>query len=88
MSDVDTTSTDRNGDPVVGNILDIIDQERTRYKVAVAVATYAKEQRDQALDDLLEAIKKQDPTGASASLNTLTATIHQLKSSKKGADDE
>lgn len=36
------SKTDRNGDPIVGDILDIIDKERSRYKVAVAIAAYIR----------------------------------------------
>lgn len=43
------TSTDKNGDPLVGDILDIIDKERSRYKVAVAIAEYIREVRQNEL---------------------------------------
>lgn len=36
--------TDRNGDPLVSDILDIIDEKRTRYAVALAIAEYIREQ--------------------------------------------
>lgn len=35
--------TDRNGDPLVSKILDIIDEHRSRYAVALAVAEYIRE---------------------------------------------
>lgn len=38
------SKTDRNSNPVVGKILDIIDEKRSRYAVAVAVADYVAEQ--------------------------------------------
>lgn len=36
------SNTDRNGDPLVSDILDIIDRDNSRYKVAVAVAAYIR----------------------------------------------
>jgi hypothetical protein len=36
-------STDRNGDQLAGDILDIIDKHRSRYAVAVAVAAYIRD---------------------------------------------
>lgn len=39
------SNTDRNGDPIVGDILDLIDQgDSKRYAVAVRVAAYVRQQ--------------------------------------------
>lgn len=35
-------TSDRNGDPIVGAVLDIIDDKHSRYAVAVAVAEYVR----------------------------------------------
>lgn len=46
--------TDRNGDPIVGDILDIIDKNSKRYAVAVAIAEYVRDSHNRLLDELLE----------------------------------
>lgn len=37
---LELSKTDRNGNPLVGKILDIIDDKRSRYAVAVAIAEF------------------------------------------------
>lgn len=49
MNTPTTPNTDRNGDPIVGDILDIIDKgESKRYAVAVRVAEYVRNRITQA----------------------------------------
>lgn len=48
------STTDRNGDPIVSDILDIIDRESTRYKVAIGVAAYVREREVAALKQALQ----------------------------------
>lgn len=42
-------TTDRNGDVLVGDILDIIDKDPSRYRVAQALAKYVRERDQQRL---------------------------------------
>lgn len=42
-------NTDRNGNPIVGHILDIIDEKRSRYAVAVALAEWHTAKTEEAV---------------------------------------
>jgi hypothetical protein len=48
------SETDRNGDPLVGRILDIIDAKRSRYLVACAIAEDIRASNAQLIATILE----------------------------------
>lgn len=51
------SETDLNGNPIVGAVLDIIDTERSRYKVAVATAAYIDSYASKKVVEALEKLK-------------------------------
>lgn len=54
-------TTDRNGDVLVGDILDIIDKDPSRYRVAQALAKYVRERDQQRFTKTMEIVHTVKP---------------------------